>query len=159
VDIEQEAVGDAPTFSPPASPPIIPPDDFFLNEQGFEGKVRMDNEVGQAHEFEEKLFDSAAFGRFAAADLVVFGRYATHPPFLGDGVDDADGVVGEETAEFAFEGGEVAGLDFDEQVAVNDVDEIAIEFDLELVAWAGQPFFEGGVEGGFLEGADLGWVL
>jgi len=39
----------------------------------------------------------------------------------------------------------VAGLDFDEQVVADDVDDVAAELDLELVAGLGQMLLQRGV--------------
>jgi len=50
----------------------------------------------------------------------------------------------------------VAGLNLDQQVVANDVDDVAAELDLEPVARLGQVFFQRGVERALGELADAG---
>ena len=67
---------------------------------------------------------------------------------------EADGVARHEIAHLAGDGGEVGGLDFDDEVAVEDVDDVAVEADLNAAAGLEVALSQRGVEVAFVERAD-----
>lgn len=70
-----------------------------------------------------------------------------HDPFLlSNGIDKPHSMKGCELQEFALDGGKVPRLDLDEEVAPDDIDEIAVNRRLMAIVRKGVPRLEGGVE-------------
>lgn len=73
-----------------------------------------------------------------------------------DRVDELDSVVGKKPIELAAHSAEGLCLDFDQEVVTTNVDNEALKFDLEFVTGLGQEILELSVQGGFVEGANVG---
>jgi len=121
------------------------------HQDDLEGEVGVVEEGGDADQLVEQVEQRAAPGRAA--------RRAAGPLQVGldgDRVDQEDAVAGEQAVELGAQGGERRGLDLDQQAGAADVDDEAVEGDLELVAGAGVARLERGVERALVEGADAG---
>ena len=83
-------------FAPPASLAVITPDFFFLGQQQGDNKVGMKQPIGQADQFAEYIAGLAAFGRFAPADGVAYGRFPHNPLLLSNRVQDLHDMFGQQ---------------------------------------------------------------
>lgn len=115
----------------------------------------MDGQVGHTHQFAEDVAGSGVFGRFAARHAAV-APLANDPALSGQGVDEVDApAVIQQTQQLRPQSVEVARLNLDQQVTADDVDDVAAEFDLELVARLRQVFLQPGMEGALGQLADV----
>ena len=111
----------------------------------------------KADEFREKLFDTAALGGFAAADLpLAVLCHLDNPPFAGDGIDQPHRMVLGQGDELLLECREALRLDLHQQIVAHDVDDVTIDGNLEPVARLRVPRLQIGVERPFVPRTDDG---
>jgi len=121
---------------------------LLLDQQHLQREVGLQDQFREADQLLEQVLDLASFGRLAAlGQLLSSPTLLDDPLFLCDGVDQPQPVIRDQMPQLLPQCREVAGLDLDQQVAPYDVDPVAFERDLKLVAGLNNPLLERGVQG------------
>jgi len=116
-----------PSPPPPAMGAIVSTHLFLLNEQQLNGAVRIHKQFREAHKFLEDVFKSAAFGRFATAELIssvicqlydpLFSWYRIHQPH---------GVVNHELLQLSFYSSKVSRLYLHKEIIADNVNDESV---------------------------------
>lgn len=155
VDGKESSFDGDPAAASPAPGAIEPPDDLLLGDEQIQREVGMGDEIAKADQLGEGVVRGAVLWRLPARWRFSSGaRELDDPQIARYRVNELDAVTIEEIAELAGDGGEVGGLDLDQEVAAPDIDDIAIDERFAFVAGLEVPLAEGGVERAFVEGTD-----
>src|SRR5690554_79856 len=149
----QPAPGDHPAAPAPRLARHVPPVLLLLDERHLDLQVGVREQLGAVDQLREELFHAGRAGRAApllAAIVVVFdqpagGSHGQHQP---------DAVLGQQSCQLGAHRAEVACLHLDEQIAMQGVDDVAAQLDLEATAGRRRRHLERRVQLRLVEGAD-----
>ncbi len=94
----------------------------------------MAEQVREVNQLPKDIYHPPMLGGFATAQSLTGGGLANDPLFPGDGVDQMDGMVVKQPGQLALKCREVAGLNFDQQVAPDDIDDEVVYANFEAIA-------------------------
>jgi len=118
----------------------------------------MGDQFWKADQFGKYIQYRTMFGGFSPARWRLLVCAQMDDPFLlGNGMYKTNTMVLKKPIKFGFNTGKIAGLNLDQEILANNIYNKAVDGHLELVTGLGVPSFQGGMQRGFPQGANLRW--
>ncbi len=154
-NLQQPSIVNALPPPSPASFAIRALDLFLLDHHHVEREIVVMDQVGNTDQFVEEIEELPSPRGFAPTGQLARAAGEVDDPFLArDRIDQANVVVFQQRLQFALDGMEMPGLDFDAAIAAPEVDDKTIDALFEPVARPRVPLLERGVQRLFVSFAD-----
>src|SRR6266446_7322929 len=155
LDGDQPAAGHDPAPPTERLPGTVDAELVLVGEDDLELEPGQAEERGDADEPAEDVLDTAAAGRAASGEDIALVREPDNPAPDGHRRDKPHRMVLREQLELAPQGREATGLDLDQQVAANEIDDKTAGDLLEQVAGTAVPLLQLRVKRALVERPDL----